>query len=72
LEAEVTGSIVRRNGRVRLAAVHANYWLPIAPAHAPAAQRALAVHDRACPASQSVQPVIAVTYDVTLLPDSAE
>jgi uncharacterized OsmC-like protein len=63
LEAEVTGRIVRRQGRVRLASVHALYVLPIGPADEPAARRALDVHDRACPASQSVQPAIAVTWE---------
>ena len=63
LKAEVTGRVVRREGRVRLASVHARYDLPLDPADEPAARRALAVHDRACPASQSVRPAIAVTWE---------
>jgi uncharacterized OsmC-like protein len=59
----VAGRIVRREGRVRLASVHARYGLPLDPADEPAARRALAIHDRACPASQSVQPAIVVTWE---------
>jgi uncharacterized OsmC-like protein len=66
LLAEVRGRIVRREGRIRLASVHARYSLPIDQADEPAARRALAVHDRACPASQSVQPAIAVTWEADL------
>lgn len=67
LRAEVTGRVVRRDGRVRLAAVHARYTLPIDPAAEAAARRALDAHERACPASRSVQPAIAITWEVDLV-----
>lgn len=59
--------MVRREGRVRLASVHARYTLPHDPARQPAAERALAIHERACPASRSVQPSIAVTWEVSFM-----
>jgi uncharacterized OsmC-like protein len=67
LRAVVEGRVVRREGRVRLASVHARYTLPIDPAQRPAAERALAVHERACPASRSVQPAIAITWVVSFV-----
>jgi len=32
----------------------------------PAAERALSVHERSCPISQSVQPTITITYDAEI------
>lgn len=62
LLAIVEGRVVRRDGRVRLASVHAHYTLPVSAEQRPAAERALAVHERACPASISVQPAIAISW----------
>jgi len=58
---------VRRHGRVLLAAVHARYTLPVAAAQEAAARRALAIHERACPASASVQPAIPITWEAAFL-----
>ena len=68
LAATVEGRVVRRDGRVRLASVHARYTVPVREADRPAAERALAIHDRACPASQSVQPSITVSWEHTFMP----
>lgn len=61
-----------REGRLRLAAVHARYTLPLPAALLSAARRALALHEPACPASRSVQPAIAVSWEAELLPEDAE
>lgn len=64
LRAVVEGRVVRREGRERLASVHARYTLPFEPEQRAAVERALAVHERACPASRSVQGAIAVTWEM--------
>jgi uncharacterized OsmC-like protein len=64
LRALVEGRVVLREGRVRLASVHARYTLPVPQGQQDAVQRALAVHERACPASRSVQPAIHVTWEM--------
>ncbi len=66
LEAIVCGRVVQREGRVRLASVHARYTLPIAPEHAAAARRALALHEQACPASRSVREALPVSWEAEL------
>jgi len=66
LEALVSGRVVQREGRVRLASVHADYTLPIAPEHEAAARRALALHEQACPASRSVHGAIDVSWQAVL------
>lgn len=65
LEALVEGRVVLRDGRVRLTGVHARYTLPVRPEQEEAARRALAVHERACPASRSVQPAIRVSWEAS-------
>jgi uncharacterized OsmC-like protein len=64
LRAVVEGRVVRREGRVRLASVHARYTLPIEAGQRAAVERALAVHERACPASRSVQGAVTVTWEM--------
>lgn len=64
LRAVVEGRVVRREGRVRLASVHARYTLAVEPGQEAAVERALAVHERACPASRSVEGAIAVTWEM--------
>lgn len=66
LEAIVSGRVVQREGRVRLAGVHADYTLPIAPEHEAATRRALALHEQACPASISMREAIAVSWQAEL------
>jgi uncharacterized OsmC-like protein len=66
LEAIVSGRVVQRDGRLRLASVHARYTLPIAPEHDAAARRALALHEQACPASRSVREAIGVSWEAEL------
>jgi uncharacterized OsmC-like protein len=58
------GRVVRREGRVRLASVHARYTLAVEPEQRAAVERALAVHERACPASRSVQGAIVITWEM--------
>jgi uncharacterized OsmC-like protein len=60
---------VLRDGRVRLASVHARYTLPLAVEHEAAARRAFALHEAACPASRSVREAIPVTWEAELLPE---
>ncbi|MGE0541327.1 MAG: OsmC family protein [Dehalococcoidia bacterium] len=64
MRAVVEGQVVRREGRVRLASVHARYTLAVEPEQRAAVERALAVHERACPASRSVQGAIAITWEM--------
>jgi uncharacterized OsmC-like protein len=66
LEATVEGRVERVSGRVRVTAVRARYRLPVAPELRAAAERALHVHERACPASNSVRGAIAVSWEADL------
>jgi len=51
---------------VRLASVHARYALPLAPEYEAAARRALARHEAACPASNSVRDALPVSWEAEL------
>ncbi len=63
LEAQVEGFWEEADMVVKLSRIHVHYVLQIPRGQRQEAQRALEVHDRACPLSQSVRPAIPVTYD---------
>jgi uncharacterized OsmC-like protein len=65
LRAVVEGRVVRREGRVQLASVHARYTLAVEPEQRAAVERALTVHERACPASRSVQGAITISWEMS-------
>jgi uncharacterized OsmC-like protein len=66
LEARVEGIFEETDTVVKLKRVHVHYLVKVPPGKSSAAQRALAVHERSCPISQSVQPAIAITYDAEI------
>ena len=66
LEAQVEGIFEETDTVVKLKRVHVHYLVKVPSGMRPAAERALAVHERSCPISQSVQPAIAVTYDAEI------
>ncbi len=66
LEAQVEGVFEETDTVVKLKRVHVHYLVKVPPGTRAAAERAVAVHERSCPISQSVQPTIAVTYDAEI------
>jgi uncharacterized OsmC-like protein len=66
LEAQVEGFFEETDTVVKLKRVHVHYLMKVPAGMRAAAERAVAVHERSCPISQSVQPAIAVTYDAEI------
>ena len=60
---EVEGLIEKVNGGIRISTIRLRYRLTIPEDKREEAERAVAVHDRACPATQSVSPAIKVEWD---------
>ena len=61
--ATVEGRIVGVGKTIRIKAIHMRYELAIPPEHREAAERALVLHPQGCPAHQSVQGAIDVTWE---------
>jgi uncharacterized OsmC-like protein len=66
LEAQVEGVFEETDTVVKLKRVHVHYLVKVPAGMTPAAERALSVHERSCPISQSVQPTIKITYDAEI------
>ena len=66
LAATVEGKITGVGKTIRITAIHVHYDLAVPADAREATERALAVHPEGCPAHQSVQGAIAVTWDATL------
>jgi len=64
--ATVAGRITGAGKTIRITSIHVHYDLAVPAEAGEAARRALAVHPEGCPAHQSVQGAIAVTWDATL------
>jgi uncharacterized OsmC-like protein len=64
LQAEVEGLIEKVGGGIRITTIRIHYRLTVPLEKRPEAERAVAVHDRGCPATQSVTPAIKVEWDV--------
>jgi uncharacterized OsmC-like protein len=64
--ATVDGRIRGVGKTIRITSIHVHYDLAISAEAADATKRALALHPHGCPAHQSVQAAIPVTWDATL------
>jgi uncharacterized OsmC-like protein len=64
LQADVEGLIEKAGSGIKITTIRIHYRLAVPPEKRPEAERAVAVHDRACPATQSVTPAIKVEWDV--------
>ena len=64
--ATVEGHIVGVGKTIRIRSIHVHYELAVPAEAREAAERALALHPQGCPAHQSVQGAIGVTWDATL------
>ena len=63
LRAEVEGLIEKVGHGIKITTIRLHYRLTIPADKRAEAERAVAVHDKGCPASQSVQPAIKVEWD---------
>jgi uncharacterized OsmC-like protein len=61
--ATVEGRIVGVGKTIRIESIHVHYELAVPPEAREATERALAVHPEGCPAHQSVQGAINVSWD---------
>ena len=61
--ATVEGRIVRVGKTIRIKSIHVHYELAVPAESREATERALALHPQGCPAHQSVQGAIDVTWD---------
>jgi uncharacterized OsmC-like protein len=61
--ATVEGRIVGVGKTIRIKSIHVHYELAVPPESREATERALALHPQGCPAHQSVQGAIEVTWD---------
>ena len=62
-QTEVEGLIEKVDSGIKITTIRLHYTLTIPADKRAEAERAVAVHDRACPATQSVTPVIKVEWD---------
>ena len=60
---DVEGLIEKVGNGIRITTIRMHYRLTVPPDKREEAERAVAVHDKACPASQSVSPAIKVEWD---------
>ena len=63
MQTEVEGLIEKVGSGIRITTIRVHYRLTVPKEKRAEAERAVAVHDRACPASQSVTPAITVEWD---------
>jgi uncharacterized OsmC-like protein len=64
--ATVDGRIRGVGKTIRITAIHVHYDLAVPADAGEAARRALALHPQGCPAHQSVEAAIKITWDATL------
>jgi uncharacterized OsmC-like protein len=69
LQAETEGIWEEGEACAKLVRIHVHYRIRVPTDMSDAALRAVDVHERACPLSQSVRPAIAITYDAEFLDD---
>jgi organic hydroperoxide reductase OsmC/OhrA len=65
LRAEVEGLIEKVGSGIKITTIRVHYTLRVPAEKREEAERAVAVHEKGCPASQSVQPGITVEWDAT-------
>jgi uncharacterized OsmC-like protein len=61
--AEVEGTIEKVGNGIKITTIRIHYRLTIPKDKRAEAERAVAVHDKGCPATQSVTPAITVDWD---------
>ena len=64
LRAEVEGLIEKVGSGIKITTIRIRYTLHVPEEKRGEAERAVAVHDKGCPATQSVTPAIKVEWDV--------
>ena len=64
LGCEVEGLIEKVGAGIKITTIRIHYALAVPPDKREEAERAVAVHDKGCPATQSVTPAIKVEWDV--------
>ncbi|HET9319337.1 MAG TPA: OsmC family protein [Bryobacteraceae bacterium] len=67
MQTEVEGLIEKVGSGIRITTIRVHYRLTIPEEQRAEADRAVAVHDRGCPATQSVSPSIKVEWDAEYL-----
>ena len=65
-KATVDGRIRGMGKTIRITSIHVHYDLAVAADAVEATRRALAVHPQGCPAHQSVEAAIKITWDAAL------
>lgn len=63
MSAEVEGLIEQVGHGIKITTIRVHYRLKIPAGRRTEAERAVAVHEKGCPASQSVRPAITVEWD---------
>ena len=63
MQTEVEGLIEKVGNGIKITTIRVHYQLAIPADKRAEAERAVAVHDKGCPATQSVSPAITVEWD---------
>lgn len=63
MQTEVEGLIEKVDSGIKITTIRVHYRLTVPRDQRAEAERAVAVHDRGCPATQSVTPAIKVEWD---------
>jgi uncharacterized OsmC-like protein len=63
IKTRVTGTVEKIGNGIKITAIHVDYKLRIPKDKREEAERSVAVHDKGCPASQSVGAAIAIDWD---------
>ena len=63
MQTEVEGLVEKVDGGIKITTIRLHYRLTIPKDKRAEAERAVAVHDKGCPATQSVSPAITVEWD---------
>jgi len=67
MQTDVEGLIEKVDSGIRITTIRVHYRLKVPAEQRTEAERAVAVHDRACPATLSVSPSIKVEWDAEYL-----
>jgi organic hydroperoxide reductase OsmC/OhrA len=67
MQIEVEGLVEKVGNGIRITTIRVHYTLTIPSEQRADAERVVAVHDRGCPATQSVSPSIKVEWDAVYL-----
>jgi organic hydroperoxide reductase OsmC/OhrA len=67
MQTEVEGLIEKVGSGIKITTIRVHYRLTVPREQRTEAERAVAVHDKGCPATQSVSPAITVEWDADYL-----